>query len=90
MGWPESVSVADVGEKTDDGDVNEVPQLDKTGEEYHGDEHHNGGIHQSLELLKPLNIWIRFPRPACFAQFAFHFAEEACDFGDHSDMMFGT
>jgi len=69
-------SAAETGDQGYDGDVDEIPKLDETGEEDHCDEDDDGGIDEFLVFLEALDFRIGLPRPACFAELAFYLADE--------------
>ena len=64
-------------------DENEVPELNETGEEDHGDQHHDGGIDELLIFTKAFDFRIGLPWPAGLAEFTLHFTEEGGDFREH-------
>ena len=67
----------------DDQNVEEIPELNESREQDHGDEDDDGRVNEFLVFLKALDFRVGFPRPARFVELAFYFAQEIGDFRKH-------
>ena len=74
---------AEIGEKTHNQNVEEVPELHEACEQDHGDEDNDGRVNELLVLLDAFDLGIGLPRPARLAKLAFYLTQETGNFRKH-------